>query len=164
MSDKERKDIEPKDKARKGKDRKERVIHTRVPENLDQQLKTKAEGLGISVSKLIRHVLNNTFELVDDIVADSTDIARAAKKSLSDQVEQTAPDTEAAADANSETDIIGWQQVVLNVNAICHRCNAILPKGSQAHLGLASRPSNNPPILCTTCIEELTNESNIHTH
>ena len=44
--------------------RKERVIHTRVPESLDDEIKRRATGLGLSVSNLVRNVLQHTFGLV----------------------------------------------------------------------------------------------------
>ncbi len=136
------------------KERKERVIHTRVPENLDTKLKDKAEGLGISVSKLIRHVLNNTFDLVDDIVADSAEVARSTQKVLRTNSEEAKQQPE-----DSTTDIIGWQPVILNLNAVCQTCNVILPKGSQAFLGLEPGASKQSSILCDQCIKELNNES-----
>jgi len=61
------------------KERKERVIHTRVPESLEAELRQKAEDLGISVSNLVRNVLGHAFGLVGDVVADSHAIARAAR-------------------------------------------------------------------------------------
>ena len=56
-------------------ERKERVLHTRVPQSLDRQLKRRARNLGLSVSTVVRHVLLNTFGLVEDIVTDSTNLA-----------------------------------------------------------------------------------------
>ena len=61
------------------KELKERVIHTRVPESLDNEVKRRAGNLGLSVSNLVRNVLENAFGLVEDIVADSAEIARSAR-------------------------------------------------------------------------------------
>src|SRR3954469_12905808 len=58
---------------------KERVIHTRVPESLEAELRERAEKLGISVSNLVRNVLGHAFGLVGDVVADSHAIAGAAR-------------------------------------------------------------------------------------
>src|SRR3982750_2594522 len=60
-------------------ERKERVIHTRVPESLEAELRQRAQDLGISVSNLVRNVLGHAFGLVGDVVADSHAIARAAR-------------------------------------------------------------------------------------
>src|SRR5688572_22514603 len=58
-------------------ERKERVLHTRVPDSLDKHLKRRARTLGMSVSTVVRNVLLTTFGLVEDIVNDGTDIALA---------------------------------------------------------------------------------------
>src|SRR5258706_13793861 len=60
-------------------EKKERVIHTRVPESLEAELRKRAQDLGISVSNLVRNVLGHAFGLVGDVVADSHAIARAAR-------------------------------------------------------------------------------------
>ena len=49
-------------------ERKKRVIHTRVPESLDRELRETASSLGVSVSNLVRNVLLNAFGLVGDIL------------------------------------------------------------------------------------------------
>jgi hypothetical protein len=125
--------------------RKERVIHTRVPESLDSEIKRRAGRLGLSVSNLVRNVLENTFGLVEDIVADSAEIARSARGDLR------------AAPAASPT-VLGWTVAVLNVNAVCDRCNAILPKGTQAGIGVV-QGSGASPFRCSACMEGIRNEN-----
>lgn len=122
-------------------ERKERVIHTRVPERLETELRERAEGLGISVSNLVRNVLGHAFGLVGDVAADAHAIARAARG----EARAAAPPP--PADPN---DVLGWQPIVLNKNAICTKCNDILPKGRDAGLGI---PGN--VIVCVKCLEEV---------
>src|SRR2546427_8147322 len=62
------------------KEKKEKVIHTRISESLDEEIRRRAGRLGLSVSNLVRNVLLNTFGLVEDIVADSASIARSAQR------------------------------------------------------------------------------------
>ena len=117
-------------------ERKERVIHTRVPESLEAELRKRAQDLGISVSNLVRNVLGHAFGLVGDVVADSHAIARAAKG------ERSRPSDE----------VVAWQPIVLAKNAVCARCNSVLIKGSQGARG--STESGAPgPIVCTPCME-----------
>jgi hypothetical protein len=118
--------------------KKERVIHTRVPESLEAQLRERAEQLGVSVSNLVRNVLGHAFGLVGDVMADSHAIARAARGE--NKVEDVDAD-----------DVIGWQTLVLAKNAVCARCNAILTKGKPAAIGMTDRGPG--PIVCTTCME-----------
>jgi hypothetical protein len=121
--------------------KKERVIHTRVPESLEAQLRERAQELGVSVSNLVRNVLGHAFGLVGDVVADSHAIARAARGDRDETPEP--PD---------DGDVIGWQTLVLAKNAVCGRCNAILPKGKPAAIGMTERGAVGP-IVCTTCME-----------
>ena len=51
--------------------------------------------------------------------------------------------------------ILGWQRFVLGLNALCERCNALLPKGLEAGLGVLDGPGRRP-VVCLTCFEELT--------
>src|SRR5690606_29964492 len=55
-------------------ERKDRVIQTRVPRDLEDTLRNAAGRQRVSVSHLIRHVLEDTFQLVDNIVADSASL------------------------------------------------------------------------------------------
>jgi hypothetical protein len=121
-------------------EKKERVIHTRVPESLEAELRQRAQELGMSVSNLVRNVLGHAFGLVGDVVADSHAIARAARG-----------DAKAKAQAAEPEDVIAWQPIVLAKNAICSRCNAILPKGGEAAIAIGG----DRAIVCAKCLAEL---------
>ena len=130
-------------------ERKERVLHTRVPERLEAQLRKRAEDLGISVSNLVRNVLGHAFGLVGDVVADSHAIARAARGETVKPVGAAAAAPAAAAPVSFD-DVLGWQPIVLGKNAVCVRCNAILPRGTDAAVGLGTQL-----VACLACLEEL---------
>ena len=115
---------------------KERVIHTRVPESLEAELRRRAQDLGISVSNLVRNVLGHAFGLVGDVVADSHAIARAAKGER----------------ARPSDDVVAWQPIVLAKNAVCARCNSVLVKGSPGARGTTESGAAGP-IVCTPCME-----------
>src|SRR3954466_7628619 len=119
-------------------EKKERVLHTRVPESLEAHLRERAQDLGISVSNLVRNVLGHAFGLVGDVVADSHAIARAARG-----------DAKGAQPAGHEPDeVIAWQEVVLAKNAICSRCNDICPRGSEAAISVGG---GERTIVCKPC-------------
>jgi hypothetical protein len=130
---------------------KDRVIHTRVPESLEAELRERAQALGMSVSNLVRNVLGHAFGLVGDVVADSHAIARAAKGGPPVAV---ATDVPVAAAPVAIADVLAWQAIVLGKNAVCARCNEILPKGAAAAIGLAESGGGRV-IICTPCLEEL---------
>jgi hypothetical protein len=50
--------------------RKDRLIQTRVPQDLESTLKDEARKRRLSVSHLIRNVLEDTFNLVDNVVVE----------------------------------------------------------------------------------------------
>ncbi len=54
--------------------RKDRLIQTRVPRDLESTLKREAHKRRLSVSHLIRNILEDTFQLVDDVVANVDEI------------------------------------------------------------------------------------------
>jgi hypothetical protein len=124
-------------------ERKERVLHARIPESLDDEIRENAARLGLSVSNLVRNVLQNAFGLVEDIMADGAAIARTATRG-------SEPQKRGADRART----IGWQEAVLNLNAVCERCNAVLARGTRAMIGVVEG-SGPRPIRCSTCVEEL---------
>jgi len=126
--------VEPSDEELK-----ERVIHTRVPERLEAELRRRAQDLGISVSNLVRNVLGHAFGLVGDVVADGQAVARAARGERPRPI--------------ALEDVVAWQAIVLAKNAVCARCNEVLRMGGLAAIAIADHTPR--PIVCTLCMEEL---------
>ena len=132
-------------------EKKQKVLHTRVPASLEKELKSKAARLGTSVSNLVRNVLTNALDLVEEVVADSARIADSAQALLGHEVNYTpaAPEPEA---------IVAWQEAILGQNALCVDCNAILARGTRASIALtqSGRPG---PTLCLPCLGALAEKS-----
>jgi len=129
--------------------RKERVIHTRVPESLEAELRQKAHDLGISVSNLVRNVLGHAVGLVDD-VASSYAHARGTART---PAREPAPPPDSAP-APAVNDVLGWQPIVLGKNAVCAHCNAILPRGCDAATGVTEATATRF-VICLVCLEQL---------
>jgi len=140
-----------------GKNKKERVLHTRISETLDRELRSKAEELGVSVSKLVRNALSNTIDLVENIVVDSARVADSARDMGTSWTgdERSEPDMTSAQPVSHE--IMGWQEVILNMNAVCVTCNDILVRGSQGALGL-TRTGPGGGVMCLACLSALRSE------
>jgi hypothetical protein len=136
-----------------GDERKERVLHTRVPESLETHLRERAEDLGISVSNLVRNVLGHAFGLVGDVVADSHAIARAAR-GAKEAAASTISAVTASEPADALDDVLGWQPIVLGKNAVCARCNELLPRGRDAALGTAEQ-THARFVICAPCLAQL---------
>jgi hypothetical protein len=138
-----------------GNEKKERVIHTRVPESLDGEIRRKATDLGLSVSNLVRNILQHTVGLVEDIVHDSAEIARSARGART--AFGGAQPTSATPAPERPGQVVGWHLALLNVNAVCDACNAILAKGSRAGVGIVDG-AGPIPFRCQTCLKELAHD------
>ena len=132
---------------RKRQQTKDRVLQARIPEQLDDELRDRAEQLGLSVSTIVRNVLLNTFDLVEGVVIDSSHIARAL----------TGRDTASPAPDTEDT-VIGWQELILNKNGVCEACNVILPVGERAAIAVPTGP--RAALLCMECLAALPSSSN----
>lgn len=188
MTRRNRTDSHP-DKPRKGRgrkpstedERKDRVIQTRVPKDLESTLKDAAERKRMTVSHLIRNVLEDTFRLVDGIVADSSalveNVVRDARKLAATAqgevrpVEKAGEKAAGSADASEPatqlepvvTDplesVDAWQDVIVNRPSQCASCGVELVRGQRAFRGLASQSASvglSPALwLCPACIEKL---------
>ena len=144
--------------GRKRRQTKDRVLQARIPEQLDEELRDRAEQLGLSVSTVVRNVLLHTFELVEGVVTDSAQLARTigGREPLSPpRPALEAPDPAAP---SGETPVIGWQEAVLNMNGICDTCNAILTIGERAGVGVPMQA--RPVLLCMDCLSALGTDSN----
>ncbi|MBL8627125.1 MAG: hypothetical protein JNK64_37895 [Myxococcales bacterium] len=130
----------------KDDDKKERVLHTRVPERLEAELKERAADLGVSVSNLVRNVLTHAFGLVGDIVADGAQVARSASGGRRP--------AEAPAPAARPGDVVGWQPMILGKNAVCAACNDVLMRGADGAVAITDGAGPRP-IVCPRCLEEI---------
>lgn len=140
--------------SRKRRQTKDRVLQARIPEELDEELRDRAEQLGLSVSTVVRNVLLNTFNLVEGVVSDSADIARAiaGQKQPPSQASSEQPARELPA-PDAVENVIGWQEAVLNQNGVCDQCNAILPTGERAAIGVPA--GARPVLMCLDCLATL---------
>jgi hypothetical protein len=130
--------------------KKERVLHARISDTLDQELKARSTELGVSVSNLVRNVLLNSFGLVNSVVKDGVTVARTARG-----------ETVTSTPTPGDPAVIGWQTMILNRNALCATCNAILARGTEAAVAVVSRRAQylEPRLtLCSKCLKEIGNE------
>ena len=141
------------------KTKKEKVLHTRISESLDGEIRDHASQLGVSVSNLVRNVLQNTFGLVGDIVADSTNIAASAKgpkQSASGDAPvmgRVSPATGGPTPQPAAAPLVlGWQEALLALNGVCDCCNTLLPKGTRAAIALYEGTGPRT-FRCLTCVK-----------
>ncbi len=133
------------------KEKKEKVLHARIPESLDEEIREHAAQLGLSVSNLVRNVLQNAVGLVDEIIADTAGVARSATGGKVAPQPKSA--NSASAQAGAPGRVLGWQEAILNMNAVCDRCNTVLEKGSRGAIAIVEGAGPRP-MRCLGCIEE----------
>ena len=146
---------------------KDKVLHTRVPEELEDALQKKAVAMRIPVSNLIRNILEDAFQFVENVVADGLSITDTIRKdaiSIAETTktgfsalkkprkvkENTSPDKKKLDGVLSQ--VYGWQEIVLNKNTACFMCAKEVKKGAKA---MMSAGGVTPPIfLCRKCFSK----------
>ena len=151
-------------------ERKERVLHTRVPAVLEQELKRLATSLRMPVSNVVRAILEDAVTAVDLVGRKAEGEMKSAVNRLSAQRERLrniatggarsadgAGDDVAVDDAGSEeptapperedvlAGVLGFQPLVLAAGASCALCGKSLAVGQQAFLGV--REGTGPRVL-----------------
>ncbi len=157
--------------------RKDRLIQTRVNRDLETTLKEEARRRRLTVSQLIRNVLEDAFNLVDDVVAnvddlvnDSVELARQVSRETrrfrdelgraggeAQRARKSAPEPDQARAPEPDPDLAevdAWNPVVLNREASCASCGAALKRGQQAYAGMGG-PEARRLWLCSDCLGRL---------
>ena len=146
-------------------DRKDRLVQTRVPRGLESTLKREARRRRLTVSHLIRNILEDALQLVDDVVAnvdeivtDSVELARRVKRDarrVADAVRDVAETEGGARPPDPLEHVYGWSRVVLNRSATCSRCGAAIARGAEGFAGLSDDLAPARAWLCTPCRDAL---------
>lgn len=154
----------------RGNARKERVIHTRISEQLAEELRRVAEDLRVPVSNLVRTAIEETLSAVESLsdsvggwveeVVGEASAAQARRRAR--QRPQPAPpatsephpdpDTAAVADSAASDAVIAWQDAILHRPAACADCDRSLVRGDRAFVGLTAA-RGSPTVLCRACME-----------
>jgi hypothetical protein len=152
-------------------ERKDRLIQTRVPQTLETTLKDEAKRRRTTVSQMIRNILEDTFDLVDGVVAnvdqivtDSVELAhqvgrdarRIGKAGQHAVRDLTAPCRPPFSDAEERLGHVqAWSQVVLHKPIACTKCGALLPRGRSVYTGLGADKDEPRAWLCARAVELL---------
>lgn len=147
------------------RDRKERVLHTRVPGVLEDELKRLAGALRVPVSNVVRAILEDAVDAADLVTRRTEGELRGWTERLAGErqklrervspmrVRSTRPAhdptgaDQIAADAARERNtapattspldgVLGFQALLLATGATCAVCARALPAGEEAFLGI----------------------------
>jgi hypothetical protein len=142
--------------------KKERVLHTRVPAVLEEELKRLATALRMPVSNLVRAVLEDAVDAVDTVseraegeLKGMVSRIHAQRETLRGAVQQSAREKTATVEAKeapscpdsspSLDGVVGVQRLTLIADATCTVCGRALPRGTEACRGV--RDEAGPKVL-----------------
>lgn len=141
------------DEADKAPEKKERVLHTRVPAVLESELKRLATNLKIPVSNLVRAILEDAIDAVDAVGQKAEGGLQGIAERLHEQRDALraraavgpatrAPESQADCPKSPPEleGVIGFQALTLIAAASCTHCGKSLPKGSKACRGVREEP------------------------
>jgi len=146
-----------------GRQRKERVLHTRISERLDETLRRAADELRVPVSNLVRNVLEDAFvvvetvaenvgELVDDVIEEAGrvrgEFQRRARRHGHYRRSHRAPVREVRPEFS---EVMGWQPLILNAEQHCADCGRELRRGERGYLGMRAEGQSRT-YLCRSCL------------
>lgn len=136
------------DKTRR-EPRKERVLHTRVPAVLEQELKRVANAWRVPVSNVVRALLQDALDTLDVVGAKAEDELRGVAEKLEferQRIRSRSMDgpepirTATQASSHSLDGAIGATPITLVHDAVCGLTGERLPAGSEAFMVLFEDP------------------------
>jgi hypothetical protein len=127
------------------KEPKERILHTRIPVALEDQIKRLADRLRVPVSNLVRNMLE-----------DAIDMTKRVRDRMDGHVTEVRGGPREASPSGGRSplkdDVYGWQELTLNIEAPCSRCQRNLSRGERAHVGLTLHPREGRVFICSACL------------
>ncbi|MDB4971296.1 MAG: hypothetical protein JWN44_6985 [Myxococcales bacterium] len=132
------------------KERKDALVQTRVPDELSQTLRDAAKKNRVTVSQLIRNVLEDTFDLVDNVVSEAVSLGQTAKRDALKIAESAkGRGKPSAMTVAALENVDAWQGVKLNRDAQCARCGRLMTRGESALFGIGD--DAHKVWLCLSC-------------
>jgi hypothetical protein len=135
--------------------KKERVLHTRVPAVLEQELKRFARNMRVPVSNVVRVILEDALRVADRASGQVEDRLRDVVKAVSSERETI---REKLRELDPLDDVLGFQPMVLAQPTECTRCRSSLRPGENGWLGLTTEPGRRV-IVCGSCVPSPAEES-----
>lgn len=130
-------------------EKKERVLHTRVPALLERELKRFADNLRVPVSNLVRAILQDALTVADAAGTSIEERLKNAAKALEQERERLKKKVQ----PDPLADVVAFQWVTLAQPAVCAKCDRSIARGAGAHLGLTEgRRTGANIMLCETCL------------
>jgi len=123
------------DQTERDSEKKDRILQTRVSQNLYQNLVRQARRLRVPVSNLVRNILEDSLTMVGNIVDGGLEIAEALTGAI---------------DEKELREVLGWQPMTTNRRIPCASCEKQIEKGKPAYLSVGA-PGGRTYIICEDC-------------
>jgi hypothetical protein len=137
------------DDASDGRARKERVLHTRVPAVLEQELKRLADGLRVPVSNVVRSILEDAVDALDSVGEMAEGGVRGARNKLRQRRLRW---TDGQPKKAPLAGIVGFQPLLLAREEHCTLCGRRMRAGEQGYLGIGEQAGGERVLLDQGCL------------
>ncbi|MEK6606361.1 MAG: hypothetical protein AABZ30_01760 [Myxococcota bacterium] len=142
------------DERKDGKDRKERVLHTRVPASLEVEIKRVADALRVPVSNLVRQILEDSVHFVSQVGETVHEVRSEVERDralLGDRWGHYRKLFQRLGATRRRPGVFGWQPLIMNLRGQCSACGVDLTSGAGAFVGLSDDPAEHP-FRCERCV------------
>ena len=117
-------------------DKKERVLHTRVPAVLETELKRFAQNLRIPVSNLVRTILEDAMQMADA----AGENVETRLKTAALHLEHERARLKLKVTRDPLRDVVAFQRVTVAQPTGCSKCAKPMDRGELAYIGVTDQP------------------------
>lgn len=142
---------------RRNRRRKDRVLNTRISEELDAQLRKTAEEMDVSVSQLVRRALQRTVDMVGNL---SGNVEHLVQEAIADvqnitNVSRVEPNARDLRANPALAQVVGWQEIKTQRRTRCQLTGEIIEQGGTAYASVKADHSA-PLVISEATFDVLT--------
>lgn len=130
-------------------EKKERVLHTRIPAMLESELKAAAAALRIPVSNLVRTILEDAVNMAERATGRVESSLERAARSVGAERERLRTRVKKL---DPLANVVAYQTVIVASETHCASCGTTLETGDNAALGVTDRPGGPKLFVCYACV------------
>jgi antitoxin component of RelBE/YafQ-DinJ toxin-antitoxin module len=126
-------------KSKRKKVLKDKVLNTRISEDLDQQLRKQAEEMNMPVSQLVRRILTRTVDMVGNISGNVEYLLHEAMEDVASIADATKPKQDQRKkikESEKLKGVVGWQPMRAQRRLRCGLTGDIIESGDEAYLSV----------------------------
>jgi hypothetical protein len=139
---------EPESEDEEKAEKKERVLHTRIPAVLEAELKQAAKALRVPVSNLVRTILEDAIAVADRATGQVEERLSRAARTVGAERERIRTKVDKR---DPLSHVVAFQSVVVAAAAHCAKCDQTLEAGDDAALAILDSPGPNL-FVCSECM------------